>query len=266
VKNALIVVAAALGFGSGVAAQWPDAVTPGLPRLPDGRPDLSAPAPRLPDGRPDLSGIWVLETNTDPGFLGLPFGPEFGNIGASLPEGLPYRPWARAQVAATRANDRSHDPLSHCLPIGPVRMHTITFYRQVVQLRDKIIFLSEYNSTYRQIFIDRPLPDDPVPTLSGYSSARWVGDTLEVTTRGLRDGAIWADSFGSPLTDAARVTERLRRVSVGELRIELTVDDPKAYTEPWTVTLVQRLAPDLELAEATCAEEQLGTLVSAAQE
>jgi hypothetical protein len=252
-------------MASTAQAQWPNVTDFTIPRLADGRPNLAAPAPRLPNGRPDLSGVWVMRATQGPGFLGLPFGPEFMNIGAGIDGGLPYRPWAAAHVTETRAHDRIRDPLTHCLPIGPVRMHTITFYREIVQLSEKIILLNEYNTTYRQIFLDgRPLPENPVPTLNGYSTARSENDTLIVETRGLRDGAIAADGFGSPLTAAAKITERFRRVTVGELQIELTVDDQKAYTKPWTVTLVQHLAPDLELAEAVCAEEALTSLVAAA--
>lgn len=240
-------------------AQWLNHPTPGIPRRADGKPNLNAPAPRT-NGRPDLSGVWRLIPATDPGFLGLPFGPEFGNIGASLKGGLPYQPWAAAQVNATRANQREYDPLPHCLAIGPVRSHTITFYRQVIQLPQKLVILNEYNTTYRQIFTDgRPLPIDPVPTVNGYSVGAWEDDTFVVRTTGIRDG-IWLDNFGSPLTAAAKITERFRRLNVGRLDIELTVDDPKAYTKSWTVTLRQELMPDTELFDAVCAEHELDRL------
>src|SRR4030095_9880715 len=150
-------------------AQWLNHPTLGIPRTPDGKPDLRAPAPRA-NGRPDLAGLWRLIPTRDPGFLGLPSGEEFGNIGASLKDGLPYQPWAAAQVNATKANQREHDPLPHCLAIGPGRSHTITFYRQIIQLPQKLVILNEYNTTYRQIFTDgRSLPADPVPTVNGYS-------------------------------------------------------------------------------------------------
>ncbi len=249
-------------------AQWPDQPRAGVPRLENGQVNLSAPAPRLADGTPDLSGIWVLRPTVDPGLIGLPYGPEFGNIGSSLADGLPYQAWAAGRFAQQRENSRAQDPLSHCLPIGPIRIHTIPFYRELVQLPDRILLLSEYNQTYRPLFTDgRPLPKDPVPTLTGYSAGHWDGDTLVIETQGFRDASVWLDALGSPLTDAAKLTERFRRVSFGELRIELTVDDSKAYTSPWTVTLVQELRPDLELNEAFCAEEALRALdASAARE
>jgi len=209
--------------------------------------------------RPDFSGVWMLQATRDWGLIGLPSGPEFGNIGASLPGAtLPYQPWAAAYVEETKANGRSLDPLSHCFAIGPVRSHAVTFYREIVQLPNKIVFLNEYNSSYRQVFTDgRPVPDDFVPSLNGYSTGTWQGDVLVIETTGFLDGALWLDNNGSPLTDAARITERFRRPSVERLEIELTVDDPKAYTAPWTVTLHQNLVPNVELLEATCSEEQL---------
>jgi hypothetical protein len=115
----------------------------------------------------------------------------------------------------------------------------------------------EANYGLRQIFLDgRPLPgNDPQPWWYGYSIGRWEGDTLVVETSGLRDGG-WLDVVGSPFTDAAKVTERFRRVNYGSLEIDVTVDDPKAYTKPWTVTIKQRPMLDTELIEFICAENE----------
>src|SRR5262249_13859104 len=141
-------------------AQWIRYPTPGIPRLSDGTPDLSAPAPRTADGRPDLSGIWMML----PDILfapieGMPAARAFGNIGVSLPGGLPYRSWPAEAVKANRADDRVMDPLTACLPIGIVRSHTAPMYRQIVQVSGRIVILNEYNATFRQIFTDdRPLP------------------------------------------------------------------------------------------------------------
>lgn len=221
-------------------------------------------APVVSDRRPDLSGVWVLVATRDWGMAGLPSGPEFFNIGASLPGGtLPYQPWAAEYVAKTKANMRAIDPLSHCHAIGPVRSHAITFYREIVQLPNRIVFLNEYNASYRQVFTDgRPLPDGWVPSLNGYSTGMWEGDELVIETTGFVDRALWLDNNGSPLTDEARITERIRRPNADRLEIELTVDDPKAYTAPWTVTLRQNLLRDVELLEAICAEDQLLDLLA----
>jgi hypothetical protein len=122
-----------------------------------------------------------------------------------------------------------------------------------------IVILHEFNATYRQIFIDgRPLPADPHPTWNGYSTGRWEGDTLVVDSVGFRDD-LWLDLSGSPMTSAARVTERFRRVSYGMLEVDVTVDDPKAYTRPWTVTLKHNIVLDTDLIEEFCLENEQDT-------
>src|SRR6185437_5077162 len=192
--------------------------TPRVPRTPDGKPDLAAPFPRTADGKPDLSGLWMMQPNRDatPNFPGCePTAEEFTDIGFTLKEGLPYQPWAGDLVKARRAELRLHDPLSHCLPIGPVRMHTWSTPRKVIQTPGLLIILNELNASYRQIFTDgRPLPADQNPSWNGYSSGKWEGDTLVVQTSGFRDG-LWLDSTGNPMTDAAKMTERFRRVNFG---------------------------------------------------
>src|SRR5262249_28311833 len=168
---------------------------------------------------------------------GMPAAREFGNIGVSLPGGLPYRSWAAEAVKANRADDRVMDPLTACLPIGIVRSHTAPMYRQIVQVSGRIVILNEYNATFRQIFTDdRPLPANPNPSWNGYSSGKWDGDALVVRTNGFRDD-LWLDAYGSPLSSTGTIIEKIRRVNMGELQIELAVDDPSAYTKAWTVTL-----------------------------
>jgi len=116
--------------------------------------------------------------------------------------------------------------------------------------------LSERDVTFRQIFTDsRELPKDPQPSFHGYSSGSWDGDTLVVRSNGFRDG-MWLDRSGSPMTDAARLTERFRRVNYGKLEIEMTVDDPKAYTAPWTVKFNQFIVLNTELLEYYCQENE----------
>jgi hypothetical protein len=116
--------------------------------------------------------------------------------------------------------------------------------------------IDELNAGYRQVFTDgRPLPADPQPSWNGYSSGKWVGDTLVVDSIGFRDG-LWLDISGSPMTDAAKVRERIRRPDYGHLEIEVTVDDLKAYTRPWTVTLKQAIVIDTELVDEICLENE----------
>ncbi len=255
-----------------LSAQWLNYPAPGIPRLPDGKPNLAAPAPKTADGKPDLSGIWGLSCpvgNAPVGdFAGQPtvycateiaVPRMFGNIGEATKDGVPYQPWAAELVKTTRANNRPNDPLSHCLPTGIVRLHTFPLFRKVIQFPGLLVILNELNATYRQIFTDgRPLPVDPNPSWNGYSTGKWEGDTLVVQTTGFRDG-LWLDTADSPLTDAARITERFRRVNYGTLEIELTIDDPKAYTKPWTIHVTHILAPDTELLDYICAENEKDT-------
>jgi hypothetical protein len=253
-----------------LSAQWLNYPTPGIPRLPDGKPNLSAPAPRTADGKPDLSGIWGLpcpigNAAAVGSFDGQPnvycatevaIPPEFGNIGQVFKDGLPYQPWAAEMVKKTRAAARPDDPMSRCFPPGIVRLDVFPLFRKMIQVPGLLVILNEQNASYRQIFTDgRPLPVDPNPSWNGYSSGKWEGDTLVVETTGFRDG-LWLDTGHSPLTDAARVTERFRRVNYGTLEIELTVDDSKAYTKRWTIPIKQILAPDTELLDYICLENE----------
>jgi len=253
------VALAASWFCAPLSAQWINYPTPGIPRLPDGKPNLDAPAPRGADGKPDFSGLWGWEHNRGcppEGCADLDVGQEFADIGWSLNNGLPLQPWAAALVKATRAANRPNDPLTRCLPTGPIRLHTFAGYRKIVQVPGLVVILNEFNASYRQIFTDgRPLPADPNPSWNGYSTGRWNGDTLVVETAGLRDG-LWLDTGGTPLTDAARITERFRRVNFGKLEVQITVDDPKAYTKPWTIQLNQPLAPDTEMIDYICLENE----------
>ena len=247
---------------SPLMGQWVAYPTAGVPRRPDGKANLAAACPRTADGRPDLSGIWITQPNrvATPNFPGCePTAEEFANIGASLKEGLPYQPWARELVKKRIAEQRLHDPLSYCLPVGPVRLHTWSTPRKVIQAPGLLLMLNELNASYRQIFTDgRPSPVDPNPTWNGYSSGKWEGDTLVVHTKGFRDG-LWLDSTGNPMTDEAALTERFRRLNFGRMDIEITVDDPKAYIKPWSVTLHQKIVIDTDLLDFTCTENEKDT-------
>ena len=119
-----------------------------------------------------------------------------------------------------------------------------------------MLLLTERDAEHRQIFLDgRALPDDPQPAVGGYSTGHWEGDTLVISSAGFADG-MWLDRNGSPLTDAGKITERFRRPNFGHLEITLTVDDPKAYTAPWTVTLRQDIAVDTDLVNYYCMENE----------
>src|SRR5205823_8106442 len=158
---------------------------------------------------------------------------EFLNIGWGLKDGPPYQPWA-AEVRKTRIEQNGKDDhVSRCLPGGIVKLHTTPQLRKIIQIPGLLVTLNEMDATYRQIFIDgRTLPSVDISSFKGYSSGKWEGDTLVVQTAGFPDG-MWLDRNGSPMTDAAKITERIRRVNYGKMEIDITVDDPKAYTTPW---------------------------------
>ena len=248
---------------SPLVAQWPNYPAARLPRGADGKVDLSGPAPRTADGKPDLSGIWQYA-----GVLGFRGGPPppppgtppqatFWNIEAGIKEGLPFQPWA-ADLRKQRMDANSKDnPDAACLPIGYMQSHTHSQPRKMVQTPELIVILYEANAGVRQVFLDgRPVPPaDAEPWWFGYSRGRWEGDTLVVESTHFKDGG-WLDVNGAPLTSAGRIIERFRRPTLGTLEIDVTIDDPKAYTRPWTVRVNQRLLPDTDLIEFICLENQ----------
>ena len=242
-----------------VFAQWLDYPTPAIPRTPDGKPNFSAPAPRGADGKPDLSGMWGWATIGPPcgaRCTDLQIGWEFLNIARTLKGGLPYQPWAAELVKKRKADNAKDDPNVRCMPRGALRIWTDDYYKRIFHTPDRMLILTERNMQYRQILTDgRPLPVDPNPTWNGYSTAKWEADTMVVHTIGFRDD-LWLDSDGNPLTNAAKVTEKIRRPNYGTLEVEITVDDPKAYTAPWTVTLHQPLVLNSELLDYYCLENE----------
>jgi hypothetical protein len=268
---AIVFMAAASGSP---AAQWFKYPSPRAPRTANGEVDLAAPAPRLANGKPDLSGVWMTaepacvirgtapvsellklmpRSRTCPARTAS-FSRQSINIGIDMPGGLPYQPWLAALVEQRTANQAIDDPHIRCLPDVFLRAYGLPHFVKFAQLPDLLLMLNEYNGVYRQVFTDgRPLPDAPNPSWQGYSSATWSGDTLVIDSIGYRDDQ-WIDWDGSVITEAAKVREQIRRPDFGHLEIEVTVDDPKAYTRPWTVTLRQQFAADTELIDEICAE------------
>jgi hypothetical protein len=248
-------------IASALPAQWINYPTRGVPKTPSGTPNLGAPTPRTADGRPDLSGIWEAE-NTLPCEEGagdnctdLPIGVDFVNLGSKLKGGVPYQPWAASLFKTREAGQGKDDPSTRCLPAGVPRLDAIPTFKKVIQTPQLLVILDEYNATYRQIFTDgRPLPADPQPGWSGYSIGKWEGDTLVVDSIGLREN--WIDATGNPITEAARITEKFRRPNYGNMEIEITVNDPKAYTKPWTVTVKQFIVLNTELIDYNCVENE----------
>jgi hypothetical protein len=246
------------------AAQWVGYPSAGVPRKGDGAVDMAAPAPRLPDGKPDFSGIWTTADRRDPAPGGetasngsdISSSRYMNNFGAGFPDGLPYQPWQLPIVAERTANNALDDPHIRCLPDFFLRAYGLPHMLKFVHKPDLLIVLNEMNAGYRQVFTDaRPLPDAPSPGWQGYSSGKWSGDTLVVDTIGFRDDT-WIDWNGSVVTEAAKIREEIRRPSFGYLEIRVTVDDPKAYTKPWTVDLRQRIVVDAELIDEICLENE----------
>ena len=253
-------------------AQWPDYPTPRVPKTADGKPNLQGPVPRTADNHTDFTGIWEYyqdqtlnrtpPTRPDQGastglgpvnFSSIPF----FNIGVDLPGGLPFTPWAQALRKSRSSANNKDNPDAHCLPLGLMQLHLHPQPRKIIQTPDLIVILYEANSGVRQIFMDgRKLPNnDPEPWWYGYSIGHWDGNTLVVETTGFRDD-VWLDVEGSPLTSSGKMTERFTRTDYGHLEIAVTVEDPKAYTKPWTVKVHQRVMLNTDLIEFICQENE----------
>jgi len=259
---ALVLALAPLG------AQWPTHPNRGVPLKADGTVNFEAPAPRTADGKIDLTGVWLNEWFYGGQVRKPPVSPPgeppastFSNIGANFPNGLPLQPWAKQLMAERKAAGSKDNPDAHCLPMGLMQFHEHPQPRKMIQTPEVLVILYEGNSGIRQIFTDgRTSPkNDPQPWWYGYSAGHWEGDTLVVETTGLRDGG-WHDIDGSPQTDAAKITERYRRLNYGTLKIDVTIDDPKAYTAPFSVRVNQKLMVDdkldADLIEFICAENE----------
>jgi hypothetical protein len=242
-KALRITLALVVMMAAAPAAQWLQHPTPGIPRTADGKPNLSAPAPRTADGKPDLAGLWQ------------PAAILIGDIAANMkPRDVPFQPWAEKLYQERRANDGRDDPTANCVVGGVPRSDLVPYPFKVLQMPGLMVILYEAVHSYRQIFTDgRELPKDMNPSWFGYSIGRWNGDELVVETAGFNDRG-WLDNFGKPATDALRVTERFRRTDFGHMDIQITINDPKAYTRPWDVTLPLVLRPDTELLEYMCNE------------
>jgi len=269
VTTTLLAAAIAVAASSTLQAQWPRREPAGVPKTADGKVNMTAPTPRRADGKPDLSGIWDRSPRTEkPGEApaGRPPLATFANLGANMVGGLPYQPWAKELSNKRVANQRFDNPDALCLPQGPLQYHLDPQPRQIYNVPGRTLIVYESNYGLRTIYTDgRPLPKqgEPQPTWHGYSIGRWDGDTFVVESnnfRGVQGGLAadgWLDQLGSPFTDALHLTERFQRVNFGNLHIDITVDDPKAYTRPFTVRVEQVIVADgWEMVEFICHENQ----------
>ena len=242
-------------------AQWIGYASKDVPRNADGTVNMKAPVPRRANGKPDLSGIWIADRTpegeeTPSSVDNIQSSRQMANLGVDIAGGLPYQDWLVPIVAERTANLALDDPHIRCLPDNFLRAYGLPHLLKFVHTDDLLVVLNEMNAGYRQVFTDaRPLPEDPSPSWQGYSSATWQGDTLVIDTIGVRDDT-WIDWNGSVLTEQGKVREEIRRLDYGHMEIKVTVDDPGAYTAPWTVTLTERIVVDAELIDEICLENE----------
>ena len=232
---ALALLPAVLGAQATPPATTSPAGSGGLERT---RAVASKPAPRLPDGKPDLSGVWQ-------------GGGPVGDLEQGLAKGetIPLLPEAKKIMDARQSKD---DPEANCLPTGVPRIAPYPW--RIVQTPTHVFFLFEGNiHSFRQIFMNGKHPDDPDPTWFGHSTGKWDGDTLVVDTVGYND-KFWFDFRGHPHTEKLHTVERYTRKDLGTLVNQVTIDDPGAYSRPFTLTFTARLRPGEELLEYICQE------------
>jgi hypothetical protein len=232
-------------------AQWTKVPPAKIPRSKDGKPNLSSAAPRLSDDKPDLSGIWIAENK---------YQGKAQNFAADLKvKKVPFQPWAKSLYDERKTGAHSkEDPSTQCLPQGLPRMNAAPGQWKLVQNPGFIVIVYEaFSSYWRQIFLDgREIAEDAPPSWMGYSTGQWHGDTLVVDTKRF-NGKAWLDLMGKPSTDVLHVIERFHRKDFGHMNIQITIDDPKAYTRPWTFTEHVRLSANTELMEAVCNENNV---------
>jgi hypothetical protein len=265
VKASVLLLAACCG----AQAQWLNYPTPGTPRTRDGKPDLTAPVPRAAGGKPDLSGVWQVEP-TPADELNRLFGDLSAEnvLGDSLaayskylvniladfkPSDAPLRPEFADRV---RQGAKEVYPLTRCLPVGPPGDLLVPGPFKIVQTPELILIRNEYENSLRQIYTDgRKPPADPDPLWLGYSVGKWDGDTLQVDTVGFNDKG-WLDGMDHPRSEALHLVERFHRRDFGHLDVQVTIDDPKVYTKPFSVKFTELLLPDSDVTEYFCNENE----------
>jgi hypothetical protein len=252
-------IARAGGRGRGAGPEIPSGQAGALPPVPAAPPSASNPPPGVRGGPPPAG-------TAAPGTAGAsPGGNVFGDIGGQTPGGAPYQPWAADLVKKRVADNSKDNPDAHCLPMGIMQMTAHPYPRKFIHTPKELVAIYEGSgTTVREIFLDgRALPPKDVePWWNGYSVGHWDGDTLVVETVGLMEDG-WLDVKGSPLTSQGKITERYRRPTYGTLELEVTIDDPKAYTRPFSARLNYRLNVDMQLIEFVCIDKDAQHYVGA---
>jgi hypothetical protein len=215
----------------------------------------NAPTPRLPDGTPNLGPV-----EDGLGFWDRGSGPMVGGAFYPLPEEVPFKPWARALYDYRQETLAKDDPHVRCAPPGGPRQFAVPFGLQIVQVphMGKIFIHSGGSSRpWREIHMDgRPHPDYVNPSYFGHSTGHWEGDTLVVDTIGFNE-RFWLHREGYPHTESLHLIERISRPIIGALRYEITIDDPQAYTAPWTTSWEKAWNPDEEIIEYFCQDNNI---------
>jgi hypothetical protein len=260
-------------LGASAHAQWVNYPAPGTPRTKDGKPNLSAKAPRAPNGKPDLSGVWHVQPTSLEEMKRL-FGDDIGDntvpgmeidtiskYGINIlqdfkPEDAPLRPAALEIMRRRGPGGSELLPSTHCLPLGIPLATLLSEVTKIVQTSGLTVVMLELDNATRQIYTDgRKLPVDPTPSWMGYSVGKWEGDTLVVDTIGFNEKG-WLDAIGHPKSEALHIVERYRRRDYGHMDVEITIDDPKMYTKPFTIKVTHLLQADSDILEYFCAENE----------
>ena len=269
-RNVAIAIVCAATFIT-ADAQWLKYPAPGIPRTKDGQPNLSAPTPRTADGKPDLSGVWTTDGSGPaemqrlfPGLsdLAVPgddpsgFSKYFINVFADYKnEDVPIKPDALQILLARGKSFGKDNPTSYCLPAGVPMGDLLPVPRRFIQLPNLLVILYEGINPQRLIYLDGRKHVLEQPAWLGYSVGRWEGNTLVVDTRGFNDRS-WLDAFGHPRTEAMHIVERFTRRDFGHIDVQMTFDDPGAYTKPFSIQFTQTLTPDTDVIEAVCNENE----------
>jgi hypothetical protein len=240
-------------------AQWLDNATPGAPRTPDGKVNMTGPVPRV-NGKPDLSGIWQVQAEPrGPGLFGLGESPNskyFRNILADFkPDEEPLTPAGR-EILRQHSMPGVVGPNLRCLPDGVPHADLLPEPFKIVQTPGETLILYEVLTIFRQIFTDgRKHPTDPAPAWLGYSIGKWEGDTFVVDTMGFNDLS-WLDARGHGHSEDMRVQERFLRRDFGHMDVTVTISDPKIFTRPVTINFVEELLADTDVFEHICQENE----------
>jgi hypothetical protein len=199
--------------------------------------------PRLPDGKPDLSGVWER-----------PFVDDMTKNKANQ-QGTPELPFTPAGLEDWKKYDAAKfDYTAHCLPLGLTRSINSPFPIQLIHTPSQLAILVEMNNTFHIVPTDgRKHPTDLGPLWNGLSTGHWDGDTMVVETTGFNDKSR-LDTAGHPHSDALHVTQRFTRTDGTHMAYEVIIDDPKTYTSTWKNNRTFTLRPDWELLEYSCEE------------